>query len=79
MRPIYMHRETYGAWYHLVPTMREFDRDAYFNFLRMTPESFDWLLEKVAPLITKTSIRQSISPGERLCVTLRYFNAVMLN
>ena len=72
VRPIFLDREIHGAWYSLVPTMKEFDRDAYFNFLRMNPESFDWLLERVAPIITKTSARQPISAGERLCVTLRY-------
>lgn len=74
VRPIFFERESYGAWYTLIPTMREFDLEAHFNFMRMTPESFDWLLEKVAPYISKTSRRKTISAGERLAVTLRYFN-----
>ena len=40
----------------------------------MSPESFDYLLSKVGPLITKhsTRLRQPIPPAERLALTLRY-------
>ncbi|KAK3919919.1 LOW QUALITY PROTEIN: Protein ANTAGONIST OF LIKE HETEROCHROMATIN PROTEIN 1 [Frankliniella fusca] len=72
VRPMLRERKIFGAWYSLIPTLREHDPDEYFNFLRMTPESFDWLLELVSPALTKKSIRESISPGERLTVTLRY-------
>ena len=42
--------------------------------MRMSPESFDYLLSKVGPLITKrsTRLRQPIPPAERLALTLRY-------
>lgn len=69
--PILKGRTLYGAWYSLIPVMREFDPEEYFKFMRMTPESFDWLLEKVRPMITKHSNRVPISAGERLAVTLR--------
>ncbi|KAK3922257.1 Protein ALP1-like [Frankliniella fusca] len=72
VRPIFRNREIYGAWYSLIPTMRESDPEEYFRFLRMTPDCFDWLLSKVEPFIKKKSNRQSISPGERLAITLRY-------
>jgi hypothetical protein len=52
--------------------MRELDPEEFFTFFRMTPECFDELLLKVAPIIQKSSNRESISPGERLAVTLRY-------
>jgi len=64
-------RRLYGAWYSLIPVIREFDQEEYFKFFRMTPESFDWLLEKVRPILTKRSLREAISAGERLAVTLR--------
>ena len=71
MSPVLKGRRLFGAWYSLIPVMREFDQEEYFKFLRMTPESFDWLLEKVRPIITKRSKREPISAGERLAVTLR--------
>ncbi|KAK3909879.1 Chorion transcription factor Cf2, partial [Frankliniella fusca] len=51
--------------------MREFDTDAHFEFMRMTPEGFDWLLERIEPVISKSSLRRDpISAGERLAITL---------
>ncbi|KAK3917403.1 Putative nuclease [Frankliniella fusca] len=73
VRPIFLDRKLAGAWFSLIPVMREFDHDAHFNFLRMTPAGFDWLLQKVSPFLTKSSIRREpISAGERLAITLRY-------
>ena len=48
--------------------------DDYRNFLRMDSASFDELLGLVTPFIQKedTIMRQSISPMERLSLTLRY-------
>ncbi|KAE8746825.1 hypothetical protein FOCC_FOCC006462 [Frankliniella occidentalis] len=72
VRPMLQDREIFGDWYSLVPTLAQHDRDEFFNFLRMTPESFDWLLGKVSPFITKTSKTKRTCTGERLAVTLRY-------
>ncbi|KAK3920578.1 polyprotein [Frankliniella fusca] len=76
VRPMLQERQIYGAWHTLVPLLRETDPEEYFNFLRMTPESFDWLLDKVGPVIikqqSKRSLSEYISPGERLAVTLRF-------
>lgn len=46
----------------------------YKNFLRMNIADFNNLLEMVSPLIKKedTNMRESISPGERLALTLRF-------
>jgi hypothetical protein len=45
----------------------------FFNYYRMSVNSFDELLKLVGPSITywKTEWRQAISPEERLSVTLR--------
>jgi hypothetical protein len=42
--------------------------------MRMSPESFDYLLSKVGPAIRKkeTRTRQAIEPAERLALTIRY-------
>ncbi|KAK3920137.1 Protein ALP1-like [Frankliniella fusca] len=72
VRPIFQSRETFGAWFSLVPVMRELDPDEFYRFFRMTVNCFDCLLEKVEPFITKRSNRKSVSAGERLAITLRY-------
>ncbi|XP_061402393.1 uncharacterized protein LOC133338232, partial [Musca vetustissima] len=50
------------------------DPELYKNFVRMSPEDFDYLLELVTPLIEKanTNMRESICPGGRLAITLRF-------
>ncbi|XP_067285679.1 uncharacterized protein [Pseudorasbora parva] len=46
----------------------------FWDLLRISVEDFNFLLEKVAPHITKkdTHLRKAISPKERLSVTLRF-------
>lgn len=58
----------------LLVELRTEEPDMYRNFLRMNAEQFDHLLTLEAPLIQKadTIMRRSISPGERLTLTLRY-------
>ncbi|KAI0242651.1 hypothetical protein LSAT2_012155, partial [Lamellibrachia satsuma] len=49
------------------------------NFLRMQQPQFDELLAKVTPIIEKrdTRMRESISPAERLAITLRFLASGM--
>lgn len=44
------------------------------NYVRMSPECFDALVERVRPLIEKqdTNFRKAVPVAERLAVTLRY-------
>lgn len=44
------------------------------NYVRMDCECFDFLEQRIAPLIQRVgaNFRSPISPGERLAVTLRY-------
>ena len=51
--------------------MRQNDREQFFRYCRMSPESFDHL---VAPYVkkSKTKFRDPISPVVRLAITLRY-------
>lgn len=46
------------------------------NFLRMTDTDFEYLLQRVSPLIVKqeTNLRKSISCKERLIVGLRFIS-----
>lgn len=54
--------------------VRENDPVLYTNFLRMSAEDFDLLLQKDAPQIEKqnTNMRESICAGQRLAITLRF-------
>lgn len=67
-------RENIGIERTLFRELRMEDETCYRNFVRMKPEDFDFLLEKITPLIKKqdTNWRQAISPAMRFCVTLRF-------
>lgn len=59
----------------LICDLRAEDTDNEFRaFFRMSPQQFDFLLEKVDPIIRKmdTTFRKAISSETRLIVTLRY-------
>ena len=45
-----------------------------FRYMRMSPESFKYLLNVVGPVITNkyTTFRKAIPPAKRLCLTLHY-------
>ena len=54
--------------------MRLLRKTDFITAFRMTPELFDILLDKISTKIQKkkTHLRNPISAGERLAVTLRY-------
>lgn len=74
VRDWFANREKLGFYANLLPALRNRDADLYENFVRMSGEDFDFLLELVTPLIQKqdTILRKSISAGGRLALTLRY-------
>lgn len=70
-------RETDGAWAKLLVELQNGDigeKKLFRDFLRMHNTDFEYLLQLVKPFIEKsdTKFRNSISPGERLAVTLHY-------
>lgn len=67
-------RDTEGFCAKLLVELRTEEPKLYHNFLRMTAAQFDHLLALVTPFIRKsdTMMRMSISPSERLVLTLRY-------
>lgn len=77
MKEWFKRRDKLGFGETLFRELREEDENCYKNFVRMTPEDFDFLLEKVTPFIQKrdTNYRKAISPTIRLCLTLRYLAA----
>ena len=66
------HRHSLGADNSLLMELQIEDPSSYKKFLRMDHESFNELVALVEPFIRKqdTNMRESISTGERLALTL---------
>lgn len=81
VRPTFTMRQQWGAWYTIIPFMREHDPEKYFNFLRMTPAMFDELLARVRPHLERRAFEAQVLPAEKLALTLRYviFFNIFLN
>lgn len=72
VRDIFKNRRRQGAYQNLLNEMRLLDQPKYFNYLRMTSDKFNILLGIVGPKLTKLyCVREPISAGERLALTLR--------
>lgn len=67
-------RDTEGFYVKLLRELRSNQPQHYRNFVRMSGDDFDFLLNLVTPLIQKqeTPMRKPISAGERLALTLRF-------
>jgi len=71
MNAIFQKRRTLGEFNHL---HQELGKDAakFFDYYRMSQETFLYILKAVEPELTKDSnFRETISPEEQLGVTLR--------
>lgn len=72
VRDIFKNRKSQGAYYNLIEEMRLTDTEKYFNYLRMSPELFQNLVQLVGPSIQRPyNRREPIGAGERLAATLR--------
>lgn len=67
-------RPLVGQYEQLLCVLKETDPKAFKIFQRLTPELWNELYEKVAPRIERktTQMREPISAGHRLAVTLRF-------
>lgn len=67
-------RENAGIMNNLLEELKREDEECYKNFLRMSADDFNYLLEKIKFSITKqnTLMRNAISANERLALTLRF-------
>ena len=74
VRQIFQCRSTMGEYHALVQEMRLFDNDSFYKYFHMSPVTFNNLLIKLIPVISRktTPMRSPVPPGERLAVTLRY-------
>ncbi|XP_069621601.1 uncharacterized protein [Ranitomeya imitator] len=73
LHPIVEVRESRGVYHCLFGELNE-NQDKYFEYTRMSKDSFRYLLRLVEGAISRqdTQLRKSISPEERLLVTLRF-------
>ena len=69
-----LRRPIHGQYEALIAELSAENPAAYKNFVRIDPYMFQELLHVVGPRITMktTWYRQSIDPGLRLAITLRY-------
>ena len=66
-------RFSQGVSDNLIVELEKYDRRSYMNYLRVTPEIFQELLDIVGPKIVKNYfIREPISANTRLQIVLRY-------
>lgn len=63
-----------GAYANLLRELNAEDPECFRQFHRLDRQSFESVLALISPYITKqnTNMRDCISPGERLSVTLRF-------
>lgn len=72
VRDIFKNRKSQGAYYNLIEEMRLTDTEKYFNYLWMSPELFQNLVQLVRPSNQRPYNRRApIGAGERLAATLR--------
>lgn len=73
VREIYKQRKRHSVYFQLLNEMRLNDNEKYFNYLRMSSTTFQNLLCVVGPKLNKVyCVREPISAGERLSLTLRW-------
>lgn len=72
-RPILKSRQTHGNWEHLIQELRLYDHETYFNFMRMTPQTFEEILSLVGSQLIRqtTNFREPICAEARLSLTIR--------
>ncbi|XP_041367086.1 uncharacterized protein LOC121381797 [Gigantopelta aegis] len=74
VRPWISRRRQFGKYDQLLVELRKEDQRAFKNFLRMPPEMYDELVQRVGPRITKqrTWYREPLDPGLKIAITLRH-------
>ena len=65
-------RRPYGFFDQLIIELRREDPKSFINFMRMPPNMYDEILERIRHRITKFSYREPLEPGLKLALTLRH-------
>jgi hypothetical protein len=70
----FLKRPKSGFYEKINLELKSAEHAMYKNFLRKSSSDFDYLLSSVGPFIAKqnTCMRNAVSAGERLAITLRY-------
>ena len=71
-------RLMYGHYHRLMRELRMEDIASFCNYMRMEPQIFDKLVDRLSPRITlqDTNWRKALEPGLNVAVTLRYLASV---
>jgi hypothetical protein len=74
VRPWILRRTMYGQYETLLQELHREDVRSFKNFLRIPPELFAEMVDRLRPIIEKkdTFWRKALEPGLRLAVCLRY-------
>ncbi|CAH1997222.1 unnamed protein product [Acanthoscelides obtectus] len=68
VKNVFVHREC-GEWFHL---QKDLSPEGFFNYFRMEKSTFEYIHSKIKDRIERLSnFRDTVSPAERLAVTLR--------
>ena len=67
-------RPQLGLYDRLMVELRNEDPSAFKNFMRMPPEMYDELVQRLTPALTKetTNWRPPLDPGLKVAITLRH-------
>ena len=79
IHPLNLDRQSKGEFYNLYLDQRHFP-DRFFEHYCMTPQQFNEILHKIAPLIKKndTNFLKAITPEEKLSLTLRKMFCILI-
>ena len=70
-------RPSLGLYDRLMVELRREDPKTFKNFMRMPPDMYDEIVEKLTPALTKTTTkwRVPLEPGLKVAITLRHLAA----
>ena len=76
VKPWLYQRPNFQVYDMLLSELRLEDENEYKNYLRMTPENFEYIYHLVKNGVTKqnTTMRESIPPKLKLAVTIRFLS-----
>ena len=74
IRPWIQRQKDFGQYDRLMHNLETEDRESFTNILRVPPEMFQELEQRLTPKLTKqdTWFRESLKPGLKLAISLRY-------
>ena len=67
-----MRRKEYGVYDKLMGELRNEDPSDFQNFMRMPPNIYNELLDRLRVRLTKKRTREPLEPGLKLAITLRH-------